>query len=137
MIRLSVILLAIWAIWTDWDISRLRGQVQALERKVDSLEDGIGLLDPREPTGTLIKQPSGELIPEYKPAKLTHRVPDDVPVRASTVQVPGKRITFVEGDTVTYKGLKYPIETGPRGGRFFMAPNQRGEMTRHSLPKPN
>lgn len=129
---IAIAMAFIWITIANTNITILKKQVQALERKVDSLEDGIGLLDPREPTGTLIKQPSGELIPEYKPAKLTHRVPDDQPIRAST-----RRVTFVEGDTVTYKGLKYPIETGPKGGRFFMAPNSRGEMTRHSLPNPN
>ncbi len=49
-----------------------------------------------------------------------------------------KKVTFIDGEDVIYKGNRYPIITGPKGGKYFMAPTTEGAApTRHSLPKSN
>lgn len=45
------------------------------------------------------------------------------------------KTTIIEGDSVNYKGIKYPILTGPKGGKYFMGPNTEGAIVRKSLSK--
>lgn len=54
---------------------------------------------------------------------------------AAKKPVKKSKTTIIEGDSVNYKGIKYPILTGPKGGKFFMGPNTKGEIVRKSLPK--
>jgi len=56
--------------------------------------------------------------------------------KPATTTNTGRKVTFIDGDDVIYKGNRYPIITGPKGGKYFMAPTTEGaEPTRHSLPK--
>ena len=69
--------------------------------------------------------------------------PKQETIKKATVPAPkitkpktvGKKVTFIVGDSVSYKGVLYPILTGPKGGKYFNGPNAEGVLVRKPLPK--
>ena len=60
-----------------------------------------------------------------------------IPAPKTTTKKPGtSKVLSIEGDSIAiYKGIRYPILTGPKGGKYFMGPNSKGEIVRKSIPK--
>lgn len=69
-------------------------------------------------------------LPAPKAEQATQTVAKKAPAKRTS------KTTIVEGDSIViYKGIRYPILTGPKGGKYFIGPNTKGEMVRKNIQK--